>query len=208
MVAKHLLSDADRARIAQSVQAAEALTSVEIRLVLAHASGHYSEFELIYPALFALLGGGAAAAFLPASGAGQLIMAEATLFAVAALLLQWPALRRALVPGPVKRKAAWRHARLNYASTGLTRRHTRSILLIFTSAAERYVEILVDDAIAEVLPDATWTPIVERLKSDLAAGAIADAFSNAAKSCATLLAPHFPHVPGETNELPDTLEEI
>lgn len=202
------LSDADRARIAEAVRTAEATTSVEIRLVLAHASGHYREYELIYPAMLALLAGGVMAGVRPALGAGWLFIGEAALFTLAAALLQWPALRRALVPRPVKHKAAWRQARLDYARVGLTSPHTHGVLLLYCSAAERYVEILVDDVIAEALPTAVWSPIVEQFRSRFAAGAVADAFVEAASGCAAALAPKFPRHAGDANELPDGLEEV
>jgi putative membrane protein len=208
MVARHLIDESGRARIEEAVRAAEAATSVEIRLVLAHASGHYGEYELIYPALLALVAGGALAGARPALAGGWLFIAEATLFALAAALLQWPALRRALVPRPVKHKAAWRQARLNYAGVGLTSPHTHGVLLLYCSAAERYVEILVDDLVAEALPGAVWSPIVDHFKTRFAAGAVADAFVEAAGACAAALGPKFPRRAGDTNELPDRLEEV
>jgi len=202
------LNDADRARIAEAVRTAEAVTSVEIRLVLAHASGHYREYELIYPAMLALLAGGVTAAVRPTLGAGWLFIAEAALFALVAAVLQWPPLRRALVPLPVKHKAAWRQARLDYARVGLSSPHTHGVVLLYCSAAEHYVEILVDDRIAEALPAPVWSPIVEQFRNRFATGAIADAFVEAAGACAAALAPKFPRRPGEANELPDGLEEL
>jgi len=208
MVGGPTLTETEQTRIADAVKAAEQQTSAEIRLVLAHASGLYSEFELIYPGPFALIVGGAIAWLQPTIDAGRLFMIEAALFLFSFLALQWPALRRRLVPASVKRKAAWRHARLNYANIGLTRLHDRGAVMIFCSAAEHYVEILVDDSIAEKLPQSTWAPIVERFKARFAAGAVVDAFVEAADACAQALAPHFPHRPGETNMLSDALEEV
>jgi putative membrane protein len=206
MVAR--LTEVDRARIAAAVAAAEAATSAEIRLVLARWSSHYGAFALIYPALLALIGGGLAAAIFPTIGAFRLFAGEALLFLAGVAALQWPVLRRALAPPGVKRKAAWRHARLHYASIGLRRPHTKSALLLFCSEAERTVEILVDDEIAERLPGTVWDPIVAAFKADFAGGRLADAFVKAAVSCAAILSPAFPPIPGQINELPDALVEL
>jgi putative membrane protein len=208
MVTHAPLTNSDRARIAAAITAAEALTSVEFRLVHAHWSSHYGAFALIYSGLVALIAGGAAAAVSPDLPSAWLFIGQAVIFGVAVLALQWPALRRALAPPHVKRKAAWRHARLHYASIGLTQPHTRNAALVFCSEAERYVEILVDDAIAEKLPPSVWTPIADRFKADLAGGHVGDAFVTAAGACAAILAPVFPPIPGQVSEIPDALVEL
>jgi len=202
------LTDDDRARIAQAVARAEALTSVELRLVLAQWSSHYGAFALIYSILAALVGGGLAAAIRPGLDAAWLFMGEVALFVAALILLQWPALRRALAPASVKRKAAWRHARLHYASIGLRQPHTHKLVLVFCSAAERYVEILVDDAVAEKLPESAWQPVVGAFKTEIVRRHVVEAFVEAANSCAAILAPVFPPEPGQESELPDNLVEI
>ncbi len=208
MVTIAKLTEADRDRIAAAVAKAEAVTGVELRLVLAHSSGHYGEFALIYPALLTLIVGGIVAAIEPGLHAGRFFMGEAVLFLVAAGFLQWPTLRLILVPSSVKREAAWRHARLHYASIGLKQPHIKSALLIFCSAAERTVEILADDAIGEKLPTSVWQPIVETFKADFARGRVADAFVFASDACAAILSPLFPPEPGQVNEIPDDLVEL
>jgi len=208
MVAVPALTDGDRARIAEAVAAAETQTSVEICLILAHASSSYRECELIYPSLLALIGGGAIAAIGPGFGAAWLFTIEAALFGLGALLLQWPALRHALVPAGIKRKTAWRHARLNYARVSLKTLRTHRVVLVFCSAAEHYAEILVDDAVLEAVPESVWAPIVDRFKAQFAAGVVADAFVEVARACAAAVAEKFPHQPGQANELPDALAEI
>ncbi|MDB5395432.1 MAG: hypothetical protein JWM91_2938 [Rhodospirillales bacterium] len=208
MVSEAGLSDAGRARIAAAVAAAENMTGVELRLVLAHSSSNYGAFALIYPALLALIAGGITSAVEPDLPAWILFMGEAALFLVAVGLMQWKPLRFALVPPSAKRKAAWRHGRLHYASIGLKQPHIKSALLIFCSQVERSVEILADDAIAEKLPRAVWQPVVETFKTDMAQGRIADAFVMAASACAAILAPVFPPVPGHPNEISDDLVEL
>jgi putative membrane protein len=184
------------------------MTGVELRLVLAHWSSHYGAFALIYAALLALIGGGVGAAIRPGLEASSLFIGQAILFAFALIILQWPALRCALIPPAIKRKAAWRHARLHYASIGLKQPHTHNLVLIFCSAVERTVEILVDDAVHEKLPESVWLPIVADFKTAFADGRVADAYVAAAGACAAVLAPLFPALPGQSNELPDDLVEI
>jgi putative membrane protein len=202
------LDDAGRARIAAAVAKAETLTGVELRLVLAQSSSQYGAFALIYPALVALIAGGIASAIDPGLQAWKLFSGQAVLFLAGVGLLQWHGLRFALAPPAAKRKAAWRHARLHYASIGLKQPHSKSALLIFCSLTERSVEILADDAIAEKLPQAVWQPVVEAFKRDTAQGRIADAFATAAGACAAILAPVFPPMTGQPNEIADELVEL
>lgn len=202
------LNDGDRAQIGAAVADAEARTSVELRLVLAQASSRYGSFALIYPALLALLTGGVASAVRPHLPAWMLFAGQAVVFLIGLGALQWWPLRIRLVPGAARRKAAWRHARLHYASLGLRHPHTRNMLLLFCSAAERSVEILADDAIAEKLPQAVWQPLIEGFKAEFSRGRTADAFVNAAHACADLLAADFPPIPGQANEIADELTEL
>jgi putative membrane protein len=208
MVMQPKITERDRTAIATAVAKAEARTSVEMRLVLAHSSSHYGAFALIYPALLALVAGGVASAILPGLDAWRLFLGQAVLFLVGVAVLQWLPLRFALIPHGIKRKAAWRHARLHYASIGLKQPHLRSALLIFCSQVERSIEILVDDAIAEKLPEAVWAPIVADFQASFAQGKVAEAFAAAASGCAAILEPVFPPVIGQKNEIPDTLVEL
>jgi putative membrane protein len=202
------LNDRHRAQIAAAVAAAEARTSVELRLVLAPVSSHYGAFALIYPALLALLAGGIASFARPGLSAWILFGGEAGLFLLALAVLQWKTLRIRLVPAAAKRKAVWRHARLHYANIGLRQPHAKNTLLLFCSAAERTVELLADDAIAEKLPRSVWQPVVDAFKTDFGRGDVADAFVNAARACADRLAPDFPPEPGQVNAIPDELTEL
>lgn len=208
MVTQPKVTDDDRAIIAGAVAKAEAVTSVEIRMVLAHSSSHYGAFALIYPALLALVAGGIASAIFPGLNAWRVFLGQSILFLVGVVVLQWTQLRFALIPHGIKRKAAWRHARLHYASIGLKQPHLRSAILVFCSQVEHSIEILVDDAIAEKLPEAVWVPVVTEFQAAFAQGKVAEAFVGAAAACAAILSPVFPPVIGQKNEIPDTLVEL
>ncbi|HTJ63981.1 MAG TPA: TPM domain-containing protein [Alphaproteobacteria bacterium] len=202
------LTDADRALVAQAVAKAEQITSVELRLVLAHSSSHYGAFALIYPALLALIAGGIAVAIPTDLDAQTLFFGQASVFFAAVAAMQWLPLRFALIPAAVKRKAAWRLARLHYASIGLKQPHLRNAVLVFASSVERSVEILVDDAVAEKLPEALWAPVIAEFRACFAEGRVAEAFVNAADSCAHILAQAFPPQPGQASQIPDELVEL
>jgi len=51
-------------------------------------------------------------------------------------------------------------------------------------------------------------PVVAAFKTDFARGSVADAFVNAASASGALLAPVFPAIPGQANEIPDNVVEI
>ncbi|MDB5366190.1 MAG: hypothetical protein JWM77_2117 [Rhodospirillales bacterium] len=203
-----VIDDQDRARIAAAVAAAEARTSVELKLVLAPASSRYGAFALIHPLLFALGIGCVVAVAFPGTSARAMLLLETLGLASAWALLQVPALRRALVPPAVKRKASWRLARLEFARLGLDTVAGRPALLFFVAAAERHVEILVDARVATRVPQATFDAIVATFTSTAQGGDLAGAFVAACAAIGDALEARFPVQPGAANERPDDLEVL
>jgi putative membrane protein len=201
-----VMNEQERARIAAAVAAAEARTSVELKLALAPASSHYGAFALIHPALLALLIGCVVAVAFPGTSARAMLLLQAAGAALAYALLHIPGLRRALVPVGVKRKAARRLARLEFARLGLDTAAGRPALLLFATSAERYVEILVDARVATRVEQASFDAIVATFGAAARTGRIADAFVAATEAIAATLQGPFPAQPGDRNERSDEID--
>ena len=223
------LSEADQARIAQAVAEAEKTTAGEIFCVLAPEVGDDRQPPLIWafgaalllPAL-ALLAGfrpemltrlfggwtvGHAAAHDAAILSALLTYAalQAATFVVAALILAIPPVRRALSPASAK-AARVRQAAMDYfLAKDLHLTRDRTGVLIFAALAEHRVEVIADEGIYALAPNAVWDAVVADLTAGLKRGAIADGFVAAVARTGAILAAHVPPRPGDSNELPDSL---
>ena len=223
------LSQADQDRIAQAVAQAETTTAGEIYCVLAPEVGDDRSTPLIWAASAALLAPALAllAGFRPemltrlfggwsighaAAHDGAILSAlltyiglQAAVFAAVAALVSIPAVRRALIPGAIK-KARVRKAALDYfLAKDLHLTRDRTGVLIFAALAEHRVEVIADEGVHALAPNAVWDEVVSDLVAGLKRGAIADGFVAAIGRTGAILAAHVPPRPGDTNELPDGL---
>jgi putative membrane protein len=223
------LSQADQDRIAQAVAEAEKTTAGEIYCVLAPEVGDDRSTPLIWATAAALLLPALAllAGFRPemltrlfggwsvghaAAQDGAILSAlltyiglQAAIFAGVAALVWIPAVRRALIPGAVK-KARVRQAALDYflaKDLHLTRERTG--VLLFAALAEHRVEVIADEGIHALAPGAVWDEVVADLVAGLKRDAIADGFVAAIARAGAILAAHVPPRPDDANELPDGL---
>ena len=202
------LTDADRARIAAAIAAAERRTSGELVAVVAEAADDYRYVTLLWPALAALLLPGLVLTAAPAIDAWLLYLAQTALFVSLALLAQLPRLRMALVPAAAKRQRAGRLAREQFLAQGLHLTRERSGVLIFVSVAEHHIEIIADQGIAAVVPDETWGEAVTEFIERVREGQIAEGFLATIAVIGDRLAEHFPHSADDRDELPNHLIEI
>jgi putative membrane protein len=202
------LTDADRARIAAAIVAAERRTSGELVAVVAAAADDYRYVSLLWPALAALLLPALLLTAFPALDAWLLYLAQSALFVALALLCQLPRLRMALVPAAIKRQRAGRLAREQFFAQGLHRTQGRTGVLIFVAVAEHHVEIIADRGIDRVVPPGTWDEAVARFVERVRGGAVAEGFLATIALVGERLAEHFPGAADDPDELPNRLIEI
>ena len=225
-----LLSQADRARIAQAVAQAEKTTAGEIYCVLApEVAGDDREIPLIWavgaalvlptlallagfrPEMLTRLFGGWSVGHAAAHDAAILsalltyVGLQVASFLAVALLVSWAPVRRALTP-PGRKTAAVRQAAMDYfLAKDLHLTRDRTGVLIFAALAEHRVEVIADEGIYAAAPQTVWDEVVADLLAGLKRGAIADGFVAAVARTGAILAAHVPPRPGDSNELPDDL---
>ncbi|HWL62733.1 MAG TPA: TPM domain-containing protein [Steroidobacteraceae bacterium] len=76
-------------------------------------------------------------------------------------------------------------------------------VLIYVLHAEHAMEIVVDRALARVVPQADWDALCRNAETEFRAGRHAEGALVAVDGAARLLEKHFPGAPGDGNELPD-----
>jgi len=204
-----MISDADRARIAQAIRAAEARTSGEIFCVLAQQSSHYSLVPVAWAAALALIVPWPLIYFT-AWPASVIYVLQLMAFIAAAILLSRRGVRFRIVPSRARHDRAHSTAMRQFWAHGLHRTERRTGVLIFVSLAERYAEIIADAGIDGKVTPEVWNDAVAALTSAMREGRIGDGFVAAIERCGAVLGRHFPLPAGSVNpdELPDRLVEI
>ncbi|MBI3774748.1 MAG: TPM domain-containing protein [Gammaproteobacteria bacterium] len=202
------LNATEKQQIAEAIRVAEAKTQGELVCVIAPASNDYRFLPLLWSALIALS--------LPAIvwlwqawwTQAEIYLAQAALFVLVLLLLNWQPLKMRMVPRSSQRQHAARLAREQFYAQQLHHTRERTGILVFVSVAERYVEILADAGINAKVAPGTWDGIVKNFVAQLRAGRIAPGFLDAVAACATILAEHCPAQQENPNELPNRLIEL
>jgi putative membrane protein len=204
------MSDADKARVAEAIRAAEAKTSGEIFCVIAGRSSSYGLVPMAWASAFALLVP-LPLIYLPGfagTPAATIYLVQLLSFVLFAVGLSRPGIRFHLVPRSMKHDRAHAEALRQFWAQGLHNTQNRTGVLIFASQAERYAEIVADANINEKVTPDVWQRAVDALISNIKAGKPGDGFVAAVEQCGAVLAQHFPPSALDRDELPNKLVEI
>ncbi|ODA67948.1 Vacuole effluxer Atg22 like protein [Methyloligella halotolerans] len=203
-MAKLDFTQQERAEIAQAISRAESRTSGEIVVIVTDASDGYRSFTVLWSALIAL------AVPLPLmifTDWGLDIVYSIQLFTFLALLpiTQVLPIRMALVPRRIKHARAHAKALEQFLAQNLHTTMGRTGVLFFVSVAERFAEVIADEAVYEKVEPQTWKTIIDGFTARIGQGDRIDAFNEAISSCGDVLARHFPPGGMECDELPNHL---
>jgi putative membrane protein len=198
-----LISDYERAQIAEAIAEVERHTDAELVTVLAARSDDYRYLPVLWAGAFALLS--SAPLVLTRLPALDVVSIQLGLFCIAMLTLRIPALARRLIPYHVGHWRASNMARRQFLEQGLHRTDAATGVLIFVSEAERYVEVLADRGVSDHVDDTRWQFIVDRFVADVKNQRVLGGFIDAIAACGEILAEAVPKTEGNRNELADRL---
>jgi len=202
-----MISEADKARVTAAIRDAEARTAGEIFCVVARHSSEYRLVPIAWAAAVALF---APLPFLYLAdwSAPVVYLLQIIVFLIAVAALSHPSVRFRIVPRWARHDRAHAEAMRQFFVQGIDKTEHRTGVLIFASAAERYVEIVADAGINERVAPAVWDDAVEVLVTAVKTGRPGDGFVAAIERCGAVLARHFPPGALKRDELPDKLVEI
>lgn len=208
-----LMSEEDHRAVSAAIAQAEAMTDGEIYAVIARRSDDY-----FAPAAFAVSLAAVFGAFLIAVAlhvywvqvdAWKFMTAFALAYLAAlAVLIQFPDLCIRLVPRQAAHRRAHMSAAQQFLARNIHRTTARTGVLLFISVAERYAEVVADQAINSKVKQEDWDAIVGMLIESARRRAYANGFLNAIEASGTLLAAHFPKSHSDTNEIDDHVVEL
>ena len=206
MVMPPALSAEDHARLTEEIRAAEAKTSGEIYVVVAHSADEFRLVPVLWAALFALV--------LPwilhlttAFSVTLILSFQVVGFLAAAMLLSLPQLRMHIVPAALAEDAAHRAALAQFMAHGIHLTAARTGVLIYVCMTPRRIEIIADSGIHAKVPPDTWDRTVALIASEARAGQLRDGLTAAIRTTGTLLAQHFPREKNDRNELSNRVVE-
>ena len=151
----------ERAAIEDAIFHAEKETSGEIVVVVASASGRYFGIGVMWVAL-AALGVALPLIWFTKWPVEYIYLAQLAVFALGLALIQWEPFRFALVPKSVQRAGAHERAVEQFLVQNLHTTKGRTGVLIYASFAERFAEVIADNAIYKKVPREAWEQVVRR----------------------------------------------
>jgi putative membrane protein len=207
MVIQPALTEEEHASLSHEIRDAEAATSGEIYVVVAHSPDAFRLVPILWAALFALL-----LAWALDLGTGlstSLILSLQGLgFVAAAILLSIPSLRYRIVPAAIAEDAAHRAALAQFMAHGVHLTSARTGVLIYVSLLPRRIEILADAGIHAKVGQDIWDKAVALLAAEARTGRLSEGLTHAIRDLGALLAAHFPRTKETRNELPNRIIEV
>lgn len=199
-----LLSKSDQEAVTAAISDVERETDAELVTVLTAQADNYSYIPLLWAGILALLVPGIVNYFGSWLGADMLMLVQWGTFVLLSLLFRMPGINTRLIPRQVRYWRASNLARRQFLEQNLHHTKGATGMLIFVSEAERYVEILVDQGIADVLDNSVWEGIVADFTAKVRQGQTRQGFVDCITACGKVLKEHIPAT-HERNELPNHL---
>ncbi len=191
MVISPVITPEDHTRLAREIRAAEAKTSAEIYVVVAHSADDFRLVPSLWGAVFALI--------LPwllwftSSLSFVLILSFQVLgFVIVTGVLSAPGLRYRIVPRGFAQDAAHRAALAQFMAHGVHLDSNRSAILIYVCMLPRHIEVLADQAVHARLDAGHWQKLVDLIAADAQSGRLADGLAAAIRGAGEVLAREFP----------------
>ena len=202
------LSEADKQRIAEAIRDAEMKTSGELVTVIARSADTYLYIPILWASIAALTLPAIVLLLTVDLQFPLLYLLQIATFMGLALLFRWNPLKMRLIPKAIKNRRAGRLAWEQFFAQNLHLTQQRTGVLLFVSVAERYVEIIADKGINDIVKRNAWDDIVADFTKRVKSKEIPEGFLSAISACGKLLAESFPRPEGDVDELPNRLIEI
>lgn len=85
---------------------------------------------------------------------------------------------------------------------------TKHAIMFFVSFDEKYVEIITDKNISEIIPNTHWKFIIDEFINDIKEEKVFEGYLKAIQACSSILIKEFPIQENDKNELPNEVIEL
>ena len=197
-----------RARVAEAVRRAEALSRGQIVPVVVDKSDAYPETRARGALALAALGTALWLGLHPEGGPIELVAVQLAAGLLGALVALWDPVERLLAGGRSMDEAVRARAVRAFHEHGLHRTEEGAGVLVFASLFEREAVVLGDRGIHERIGEAGWNEALAAMVSRLRAGDPAGGFVEAIALCGARLAEHFPRAAAAGHPVNELVDEI
>jgi putative membrane protein len=228
----HFIGEEGHKRIVAAIDAIDAKSDGEVYCLIARESSNYREVPLAWAAIAALLvpplalmfGVDPNALVRMAQGwtAGQATLiqhqvvwalsnyavGQAALFAIVALVISIPAVRRLVTPPFLKAHRVRQVAAQHFTSTGIHLAPDQPHVLLYLSLAERRVEILADEPIHKIEGQKLWDEARAAIIAGMSGPDPAAGIVQAIEIVGAPLIQHFPATAAHPNVTADGIREL
>lgn len=201
---EYLVTQAEQKKIKEAIELFESKSDAEIVTVIAKQSDEY----LYIPTLWA----GVLAFALPYiySFFGSLTQKEIALiqllsFFILATISRVKSIKMFLVPASVKRKRSANRANAKFVELLQQNAQQNGLVMLYVSEAEKYVQILTDQTIAQKVDNGLWSEAVENFIARVKGGSIAQGYLETIAKTSELLKELFPKTKEDKDTLPNHL---
>jgi len=201
-----LLSQIDKAAIADAITKAERTTRAELVTVVALASDAYQSYFLTYGLL---LGSALDIGLWSTKTLSAFPWLLAIQLVVMALFSFIPCVRHLfvwLVPEHIRHHRAAHRAYEEYLTISRHVSAATPVVLLYISIAEHYAHILTSRLVQEKIPDENWNAVVNKLIAAIPLEGIPTACIKTIQYAAELLAQYFPET-GQAHQIDHTVIE-
>ncbi|GIU66077.1 TPM domain-containing protein [Candidatus Phycosocius spiralis] len=130
-----------------------------------------------------------------------IVIAQVLIVMLAQTLGRFSWVRDLLTPIWIKRQQVHQAALDQFVTQAMQETQARTGVLIYVSLKEKQAEIVADTGIYTKVDQGVWRDVIQDLVSAACAGDLAQGLVGAVAASATILAPHFPPIAGDANEL-------
>ena len=113
-----------------------------------------------------------------------------------------------IVPKSIKRTRCDDFALYQFGKLGIGKTSSHKAILVFICQRERFIRIVADKQIDDIVPDDTWQKIVSQFISQAKDGQIAKGVLHVVENCGKILTEKFPKVGQNRDELENDVIEI
>ena len=113
-----------------------------------------------------------------------------------------------IVPKSIKRTRCDDFALYQFKKLGIDKTSSHKAILIFICQRERFIRIVADKQIDDIVPDDTWQKIVSQFISQAKDGQMAKGVLHVVENCGKILTEKFPKVGQNRDELDNDVIEV
>jgi putative membrane protein len=191
MVIPPAITPEEHARLWREIRSAEAKTSGEIYVVVAHSADDFRLVPFLWAAAVALA--------LPwilwfATGLAfeTILVLQVLAFLAVSAALSPAAVRYRIVPRGIAGDAAHRAAVAQLMAHGVHLDSNRTAILIYVCVLPRQIEIVADEVIHAKLAAKHWQELIRLIAAEAQSGRLADGLAAAIRTAGEFLAKEFP----------------